>query len=117
VVFSVRVPDFSGYELESHIYSSFSRIVVLWFGKIEPETESWRQIQVTLVNSRLRFANVEIAQSFPPMRSCEVFEIEGTQGKKLIFQIAFNAGEVSFECEDITYNQYSRRIRIIRNAE
>lgn len=117
MVFPVSLPDFRGYDMESQVYSSISRLVVLWFSKIDRKAESWKQIQVTLVNAQLSMANVEIVQSLPPLRSCEATEIETEKGKKISFKVRFDAGELSFECEDIACTEFSRKISVARSAE
>lgn len=110
------LPDFRGYNLDSQIYSTASRLIVLWFSKMDYELERWRQIQVTLVNARLSMANMEIARGFPPLRSCELSRKPTAKGNRKLFAIHFDSGEISFECEEITCSEFSRKVRVLRES-
>ena len=113
----MELPDLRGYELESHIYSAPGRLVIVWFSKIEQEAECWRQIQVTLVGAKLSMVNLEIAQCFPPLSSYKISEKSTAQGSRVEFEIIFDKGEICFECEDITYSEFSRKIRTLQGSK
>lgn len=108
-------PDLHGYELDSQLYSA-ARLVVLWFSKIERELGLWRQIQVTLVGARLNAANFELERGFPALRSCEISERPTPKGNRKVFLITFVKGQISFECEDIAYAEFSRKIRSLPDS-
>lgn len=110
-------PDLRGYDLESQICSTASRLVVLWFSKLEHEAERWRQIQVTLIGARLSMANLKIVHGFPPLRSCEISERPTAHGNRIQFSIYFEEGEISFECENMVFSEYARNIKFVRGAE
>src|SRR5579862_267043 len=112
----MTIPNLRGYELENQIYSAMSRVIVLWFSKIERDAEEWKQIQITLIGARLETANLEIIQGFPPLKSCETSEKQTQQGKRIQFAIYFDKGVMSFECENIACSEYSRKIRVLRSS-
>lgn len=107
------LPDFRGYELENHIYSAASRMVLMWFSRIDREAELWRQIQVTLVNAQLKAATFENVQGFPPLKRCEASP-NSDKANNWVFTVLFDAGAISFECEDITWSQFARKVRFAR---
>jgi hypothetical protein len=109
------IPNLSGYELESHICWTPIRLAILWFSKIERETQSWRQVQVTLVGARLSTASVEIMESFPHLISCEISDTQAAQVNRKQLQLRFDQGEMSFECEEVAYSVFSRQIRHIQD--
>jgi hypothetical protein len=110
-------PDLTGYDLDHQVLSTGSRIIILWFSKIERETECWKQIQVTLVGARLNAANLEIFDGFPRMNSCVIYEMPAPRGTIMRLDIHFDAGEISFEFDKFGYSEYSRKINIIRGSE
>lgn len=107
------LPDFRGYELENHIYSAASRVVLMWFSRIDREAKLWRQIQLTLVNAGLKMATFENMQGFPPLKRCEVSPSPG-KVDNWVFTVFFDAGSISFDCEDITWSQLARKVRFAR---
>ena len=104
--------ELRGYQLDNQIYWARGRLVIIWLSKIDRESQQWRQIQLTLVGAKLNEANVVIDQGFPPLISCEISEKSTVDGNRKQFTIHLDGGEISFQCEDIAYTEYSRRIRI-----
>jgi hypothetical protein len=104
----MAIPNFRGYQLESQMYSATTRLVVLWLSKIEEDR--WRQIQLTLISARLSFADVEIVQGFPTLRSCEITQEPAASGGRRL-ALNFAKGKMVFECEDIAYAEFSRKLR------
>jgi hypothetical protein len=109
------LPDLRGYELDSHICWTPTRLAILWFSKTELEAQLWQQVQVTLVGARLSMASVEIVGGFPALKSYEVSERKTAQGNRLQFELRFDRGEMSFECESIAYSVFSREIRFVED--
>jgi hypothetical protein len=109
-------PDLHGYELENQIHSTTSRLIVLWFSRIDYATERWNQIQVTLVGARLTMLTLNATSSFPSFKSFTLSENLTERGKTMIFVIYFDEGQMAFKCEDLSSVEYARKLRIIRSA-
>ncbi len=112
----MTLPDFRGFLLEGQIHAAGTRIIILWFSNIDHELESWRQIQVTLVGARLTAASVEIGTFFPPLRSCEISEKATPRGNRTQIAMTFDQGEMSFECEELVWSEFSRQVRFVRET-
>jgi hypothetical protein len=87
----------------------------LWFSKTERERQSWQQVQVTLVGARLSMANVEIVGGFPPLRSYEISEKVTEHGNRIQFELRFDKGDMSFECEAVAHSVFSRKILFVKD--
>lgn len=103
------MPDLSGFEMSKQMESTIDRLIILWFSKIDLDAGLWMQVQVTLVNARIKLANIEIVDAMPRMLSCEVLEQSSSATRKVELRIRFDPGYLSFECDDIVSSQFSRK--------
>lgn len=81
---------------------------------MDRKLRSWCQVQLTLIGAKLIIADVEIGENFPPMVSCAMSEKLTPQGNRTQVLIAFGAGKLGFECEQLVCNEFSRQIQIAR---
>lgn len=109
----MKILDLDGYHFDSRIFWSTNRLILLWFSKVEREDQRWTQVQVTLVGARLLIANLEVEQCFPPMTSYEVTRKSSVQGSTTTLLLSFGASELRFECEQLVFSKYSRKIRVL----
>lgn len=110
----MTAPDLSGFQFEGKIHSIGTRLVILWFSRLDRKPGVWRQVQLTLVGSRLISANVEIGSSFPPIVSCVISQKQTPNGDRTVISIAFEAGNLDFECEQLICSEFFRNIRVAR---
>ena len=104
-------PELSGFEMATQIESTVDRLVILWFSKIDRSRNLWIQAQVTLVNARLKQANLEIVYAMPKLRSCEIRTV-GADRQSKEFKLDFEPGSLCYECDDIVWSEFKRRIHI-----
>jgi hypothetical protein len=109
----IDFPDIRGFEMANHIESTVDRLIILWFSQVHRDIKLWKQVQVTLVNARLKIANITITDFIPKMKSYEIIEGSFRNEKNIQFNIKFDDGILCFECEDIVYSEYSRKIYVV----
>lgn len=102
-------PELAGFEMAAQIESTVDRLVILWFSKIDRGRGLWIQAQATLVDARLKQANLEILHAMPKLRSCEMRTVS-TDPQRKEFKLNFEPGSLCYECEDIAWSQFTRRI-------
>lgn len=95
--------------MATQIESTADRLVILWFSKIDRSRSRWIQVQVTLVNARLKQANLEILLAMPKLRSCEVRTSDGNAKE---FRSTFEPGSLCYECEDIVWSEFTRALHV-----
>jgi hypothetical protein len=99
----IGFPELDGYTMQAHLELHPSGSIMLWFYKYVRNLNSIVNLHVFLIDAHMTRADVEIAPSFPDMKSYSVMEALADGRKLKMLDIIFERGNLAFSFQKSFY--------------